>query len=162
MRWLSRPRLAPRPRAMRRVLAFARACPAASPRTPCSAAARARAWLPAVLRTPRARLVPRLERHKSGAHPGRGHSEPGLWSSHRSPIERTEFGAMIPRFPTGLFRSGEVKELFCCSPTPTSLSVSSFMRRDRRPRRHADRGSRSAVATSCKYGSRVGCGNDDF
>ena len=58
---------------MRRVLAFARACPATSPPIPCAAAALVP--VPAVLRTPRARLVPRLERHKSGAHPDRGQSD---------------------------------------------------------------------------------------
>jgi len=55
----------PRPARRGACWPYARACPADSPNIPSAAARSCR--LPAVLRPPRERLAPRLERHESGA-----------------------------------------------------------------------------------------------
>ena len=85
------PRLLPSPRAMRRVLPFARACPAASPNLPSAAARSCRAARRAA--TAARALVPRLERHESGA--------AGLWAE-RPPSAQPRIASMptaLPRRP---------------------------------------------------------------
>ena len=94
--------------------------------------------VPPLLRTPRARLVPRLERHESGAHPDRGQSD-GPARSRES--------------PPCLLRSRDARsEPAPCSSQFTMLTLACRRLRLADPKQG---GARGAAAASCGLGLKL-------